>query len=210
MPRPGPGARAVAAVLFALVVPIDHDATTWWQTLHQGNTLLRANPLIHGVAAGGHAGVVRGLRAAVRLAAGPPLPGRGAGGAAARTRASAVAIAERRAEGRPAAAGPVVPPAPGRSSRRAPRERPTSAGERMGYVDLGYVVCFGGLAGYALRRGAAGPRPVPAAAGEGADVALTADHPSSRARRRRAGPAPRVPAACRLRQPPAPGDRRRW
>jgi heme exporter protein C len=39
---------AVAAVLCALVVPIDHEATTWWQTLHQGNTLLRQNPLIHG------------------------------------------------------------------------------------------------------------------------------------------------------------------
>ena len=45
---PGPAARAVAAVLCALVVPVDHEATTWWQTLHQGNTLLRANPLIHG------------------------------------------------------------------------------------------------------------------------------------------------------------------
>ena len=39
---------AVVAVLCALVVPVDHEATTWWQTLHQGNTLLRANPLIHG------------------------------------------------------------------------------------------------------------------------------------------------------------------
>lgn len=39
---------AVVAVLCALVVPVDHEATTWWRTLHQGNTLLRANPLIHG------------------------------------------------------------------------------------------------------------------------------------------------------------------
>jgi heme exporter protein C len=39
---------AVVAVLCALLVPVDHQATTWWQTLHQGNTLLRANPLIHG------------------------------------------------------------------------------------------------------------------------------------------------------------------
>ena len=29
-------------------MPVDHEATTWWQTLHQGNTLLRANPSIHG------------------------------------------------------------------------------------------------------------------------------------------------------------------
>jgi heme exporter protein C len=39
---------AVVAVVCALLVPIDHEATTWWQTLHQGNTLLRVNPLIHG------------------------------------------------------------------------------------------------------------------------------------------------------------------
>jgi heme exporter protein C len=39
---------AVAGVLCAVIVPVDHYATTWWNTLHQGNTLLRANPLIHG------------------------------------------------------------------------------------------------------------------------------------------------------------------
>lgn len=39
---------AIAGVLCALIVPIDHEATTWWNTLHQGNTLLRANPSIHG------------------------------------------------------------------------------------------------------------------------------------------------------------------
>lgn len=39
---------AVVAVVCALLVPIDHEATTWWTTLHQGNTLLRANPFIHG------------------------------------------------------------------------------------------------------------------------------------------------------------------
>jgi len=40
---------AVVAVVAALLVPVDHEATTWWQTLHQGDTLLRANPLIHGL-----------------------------------------------------------------------------------------------------------------------------------------------------------------
>ena len=40
---------AVVAVACALLVPVDHEATTWWTTLHQGNTLLRANPLIHGL-----------------------------------------------------------------------------------------------------------------------------------------------------------------
>lgn len=40
---------AVVALLCFLVVPIDHEATTWWTTLHQSNTLLRANPLIHGI-----------------------------------------------------------------------------------------------------------------------------------------------------------------
>jgi heme exporter protein C len=39
---------AVVAIACALLVPVDHEATTWWQTLHQGNTILRPNPLIHG------------------------------------------------------------------------------------------------------------------------------------------------------------------
>jgi heme exporter protein C len=39
---------AVAGVLFAVVVPIDHYATEWWRTLHQGDTLLQAHPTIHG------------------------------------------------------------------------------------------------------------------------------------------------------------------
>jgi heme exporter protein C len=39
---------AVAGVLFSVVVPIDHYATQWWQTLHQPNTLDGLHPLIHG------------------------------------------------------------------------------------------------------------------------------------------------------------------
>jgi heme exporter protein C len=39
---------ALTAVGCALIIPVDHYATTWWKTLHQGNTLLRTNPLIHG------------------------------------------------------------------------------------------------------------------------------------------------------------------
>ena len=39
---------AIAAIVSALLVPVDHEATTWWQTLHQDNTLLRPNPSIHG------------------------------------------------------------------------------------------------------------------------------------------------------------------
>jgi heme exporter protein C len=39
---------AIAAVIAAVLVPVDHEATTWWQTLHQANTLLRPNPSIHG------------------------------------------------------------------------------------------------------------------------------------------------------------------
>jgi heme exporter protein C len=39
---------AVAGVLFSVVVPIDHFATEWWRTLHQGDTLFRGKPLIHG------------------------------------------------------------------------------------------------------------------------------------------------------------------
>jgi len=39
---------AIVAVVAVLLVPVDHEATNWWQTLHQGNSLLRVNPLIHG------------------------------------------------------------------------------------------------------------------------------------------------------------------
>lgn len=48
-PEPRAKRSAVVAVACALLVPVDHEATTWWQTLHQGNTLFRANPLIHGL-----------------------------------------------------------------------------------------------------------------------------------------------------------------
>ena len=48
-PEPRAKRSAVVAVVCALLVPVDHEATTWWQTLHQGNTLLRSNPLIHGL-----------------------------------------------------------------------------------------------------------------------------------------------------------------
>ena len=48
-PEPRAKRSAVVAVVCALLVPVDHEATTWWQTLHQGNTLLRSNPLIHGM-----------------------------------------------------------------------------------------------------------------------------------------------------------------
>ncbi|HWE57790.1 MAG TPA: cytochrome c biogenesis protein CcsA [Acidimicrobiales bacterium] len=47
-----PDVRAKRSAVFALlcipIVPIDHEATTWWTTLHQGNTLFRSNPSIHG------------------------------------------------------------------------------------------------------------------------------------------------------------------
>jgi heme exporter protein C len=39
---------AIAGVLFSVVVPIDHFATEWWRTLHQGDTLETLHPLIHG------------------------------------------------------------------------------------------------------------------------------------------------------------------
>jgi heme exporter protein C len=39
---------AVAGMLFAVVVPIDHFATEWWRTLHQGDTLETLHPQIHG------------------------------------------------------------------------------------------------------------------------------------------------------------------
>jgi heme exporter protein C len=39
---------AIVAVVCVLLVPVDHEATTWWASLHQTSTLFRANPLIHG------------------------------------------------------------------------------------------------------------------------------------------------------------------
>ncbi|HLH46776.1 MAG TPA: cytochrome c biogenesis protein CcsA [Acidimicrobiales bacterium] len=41
---------AIAALCCFIVVPVDHEATSWWSTLHQGNTLFRVghSPLIHG------------------------------------------------------------------------------------------------------------------------------------------------------------------
>lgn len=48
-PEPRAKRSAVVAVVCALLVPVDHEATVWWQTLHQPNTLFRANPLIHGM-----------------------------------------------------------------------------------------------------------------------------------------------------------------
>jgi heme exporter protein C len=39
---------AIGALLALVIVPIDHEATSWWQTLHQPNTLLTPNPSIHG------------------------------------------------------------------------------------------------------------------------------------------------------------------
>jgi heme exporter protein C len=41
---------AVTALCCFIVVPVDHEATNWWSTLHQGDTLFRVgqSPLIHG------------------------------------------------------------------------------------------------------------------------------------------------------------------
>jgi heme exporter protein C len=41
---------AVTALCCFVVVPIDHEATSWWSTLHQGDTIFRVgqSPLIHG------------------------------------------------------------------------------------------------------------------------------------------------------------------
>jgi heme exporter protein C len=39
---------ALAGLLLFAVVPLDHFATEWWRTLHQGDTLFRPKPLIHG------------------------------------------------------------------------------------------------------------------------------------------------------------------
>ncbi len=41
---------AVGALVAAVDVPIVHYSVQWWRTLHQGPTLLRPHPLIHGQA----------------------------------------------------------------------------------------------------------------------------------------------------------------
>ncbi len=41
-------ASSVVALLMALTVVVDHYATSWWNTLHQGTTLLQPNPTVHG------------------------------------------------------------------------------------------------------------------------------------------------------------------
>ena len=115
---------AIVAVVCALLVPLDHEATTWWTTLHQGNTLLRANPSIHGsqlatmllsfVAFGLAFGWLLVHRYRVEV-----LEDRF------EEEGFAVAIAERRAEGGPAPAPVVASPAPGAGSTAA---GPTAAG----------------------------------------------------------------------------------
>lgn len=40
---------AIGAVVAAVDVPIVHYSVQWWRTLHQGPTLLRPHPLIHGL-----------------------------------------------------------------------------------------------------------------------------------------------------------------
>ena len=44
---------AIAAIIAAIDVPIVHFSVVWWQTLHQGATVLNPNltPTIHGIMA---------------------------------------------------------------------------------------------------------------------------------------------------------------
>ena len=156
-PTPGPvGARSPACCA-PWSFPIDHYATTWWQTLHQGDTLLRAKPLIHGgqlltmLCRSWPSGcsfawlLVHRYRVEV-------LEDRF------ETEGLAVALADRRAEGRPADPGPAAPTAPAASRRGHPeRRRPPG---RMGVAAA--TSCASGLA--RLRRARVlRPQPVPVA-----------------------------------------------
>lgn len=40
--------NAVGCISCFLIVPIDHYATNWWVTLHQGDTVFKIDPTIHG------------------------------------------------------------------------------------------------------------------------------------------------------------------
>ena len=41
-------ASSLVAALMALTVVVDHYATSWWDTLHQGTTLFQPDPTVHG------------------------------------------------------------------------------------------------------------------------------------------------------------------
>jgi heme exporter protein C len=41
-------ASSMVALLMALTVVVDHYATSWWDTLHQGTTLWQPGPTVHG------------------------------------------------------------------------------------------------------------------------------------------------------------------
>ncbi|MGC8627230.1 MAG: cytochrome c biogenesis protein CcsA [Acidimicrobiales bacterium] len=41
-------ASSVVALLMALTVVVDHYATSWWASLHQGTTLFKPGPSVHG------------------------------------------------------------------------------------------------------------------------------------------------------------------
>ncbi len=41
-------ASSVVALLMALTVVVDHYATSWWNSLHQGTTLWKPDPTVHG------------------------------------------------------------------------------------------------------------------------------------------------------------------
>ena len=138
-------------MLFAVVVPVDHYATDWWRTLHQGDTLDRLHPLIHGgqLVTMLLSFVAFGLLFAwllvhrYRL---EQLEDR------LENEGLEAALAARRAEGAPPRTGPDQPWQRARPTRPSPPSTPgRSAVSQMGYVDLGWGVAFGVLAAYALR-----------------------------------------------------------
>lgn len=47
-PRSRSLASSVVALLMALTVVVDHYATSWWNSLHQGTTLFKPDPTVHG------------------------------------------------------------------------------------------------------------------------------------------------------------------
>ncbi len=169
---------AVAALIAFVDVPIVHFSVVWWQTLHQGATVLNANlspdhPRLDGLDA---APRVRRVDAGVRVDGGRALPDRGAGRPHRRRAIS---------RSRWPSAGPRVtstsPPStrPTRATAAPGRVRPPSQGRTVSYVDAGYAV---GLVGAVPLRDRPGRPPPPPRAGGRAVAAARPIPPTGRRR----------------------------
>ena len=127
---------AMVALLMALTVVVDHYATSWWVTLHQGTTLLQPGPTVHG--GSWRRCCSSWLSASVRLDARPPLSPGGPRGAYEQEGFS-LALEARRAE------------ASGSRQVSRPRSGAGRGAGEMNYVVAAWLSCGAILLVYALR-----------------------------------------------------------